>query len=291
MVLTNNGQTSCSLTIAATDSAKITGLSLTSEASASEDVTVTIDRRNILNFVAPEDFNLLRTVYGEERMAVMELLSSWGLFPQIPVGTGQKIEVSGLLATDYLELTYDLGTNDEFSSTAPFGSNSDRYRLFQMISNDTAPAAAGDLALNQSDLATVYPSFPGGSNVGAGFQFDLLALYGCPVYQSVGVVNNQSTVSIKAVKNRRDIFDSDFRGLTYVASTTAIAGGVVYAAVGGRFQAGASGSPPRAIRFAEPITFDEGTELNVSCNIAQTGAIGLPAGSVKFGMVFDVIKK
>jgi len=290
MVLTNNGSTSCSLTLEANESAMITGLSLTSDASGAEDVSVTIDRRKILNFVAPDDWNLLRTVYDEQRMSVIELLSSWGLFPQIPVGSGQKIEVTGLSTTDYLELVYTMGDASEFSSTAPFGSNSDRYRLFQMISNSAAPSGSGDKPLDQSDLDSIFPAFPGAKVVPSNYRFELLAMGGCPVFNGSGAANNQATTYLKAIKDRRDIFDTDLRGLTYAASQTLTTSGTVYAAIGGRFQAGASGSPPRAVKLAEPIIFEEGTELNVSATIVQTAGTGLSAGDIKFLMVFDVIK-
>lgn len=292
MVERADGTTGLSLEMPAGRAAKIRGLYLYMAAAGAEDFTITIDRKMVFQFVAPSGMYLLGGSHSDGQIPIMDTMKREGLFPEIPLAEGEKLEITAPGTNNYMELVYDMYTAEDVKNTDANGSKSDYYRLFQVISNSGVRDTAGDLALDQSDLNSVFPQFPGGDVVPAGTTMELLALFGAAVSQGAAAANGEYTTYLKALADREDIFDLDLGGITFLGDVTVATAITVYKTIAGRIGAGVAFVAPRIVKFTPPMVFNPGAELNVLATIARTGAGGdFIAGGVKLGMVFDVSRR
>lgn len=283
--------TALSLAMPTGRAARIEDLYLYLNAAAAEDFSVTIDRKTILQFVAASGLYLLGQDHSGGQLSIMSALKAAGLFPIIPLASGETLEITAPGASNYMEAVYDLFSADEVKAEEPNGSKSDTYRLFQMLSNSGVLATAGDIALDQSDLSSVFPAFPGGEVVPANTTMDLLAIFGAAASHGTGAANGEYTTHVKMLADREDILDMDLGGINFLGDAAVTADAVTYKTVAGRLQAGVQHNPPRIIRFDPPIEFKAGQELNVFATIARTGAGGdFVAGDLQLGLVFDVTR-
>jgi len=292
MVERTSGTDALSLEMPSGKSAIIRDLYLYMAAAGAEDLTITIDRKVVMQFVAPSGMYLLGGNRVGGYIPIMDTMRQAGLFPEIPLAEGEKLEITAPGANNYMEAVYDMYTAEDVKSTDANGSKSDYYRLFQVVSNSGVRATAGDLALDQSDLNTVFPAFPGGDVVPANTVMDLHALFGAASTKGTGAANGEYTTYVKALADREDIFDLDLGGITFLGDATYVTADVKYETIAGRIGAGVQHAPPRIIKFDPPIIFNPGAELNMYATLVRTGEGGdFVAGDVKLGMVFNVSRR
>lgn len=254
-----------------------------------EDLRVHIDRKLVLQIVNPIVWNVAQGTDDQGYEMLEDLLVREKLWPILPVGEGQTLEITQGNSDnwDYLEILYDLYDAADVARTEPNGTEALKYRLMQVISNSGTIAAAGNLALDQSDLDAVFPAFPGGDTVPSKTTMSLLALYGGPAAcddAAAGV--GQATEYLRFVSGREDMFDKDLLGLIFAGDVTE-ATATVYTTDAGRLRVPDASAPGQIIKFPEPIAFPAGEELIVRASILHTAA-GFVASEVKLGMIFDV---
>ena len=289
MVAKTSGTTTLSLAAGANESFRVRELHYFPATAAAEDVDVSVDRKRILQFKAPSAWRLLGSLHDTGYASIVHELIMRGLFPTIPVASGETFEVSGGAASSYMEAVYDLYDADDVRAHEPNGSKSKAYRLFQVISNVAAVTAAGDVALGQSDLDSVFPAFPGGAVVPANTRMKLLALFGSGAEHGDGSDPEGHTTYLRLLKDREDILDQSLTGMSLVGDTTVTADALTYSSKASRLACGQQYVPPRIITFEDPPVFDEGTELNATITVAAgAGGTNFEAAGLKLGLIFDV---
>lgn len=254
-----------------------------------EDLRVHIDRKLTLQIANPITWLVAQGTDDQPYEMLEDLLVRRGLWPILPIGEGQTLEISQGNDDnwDYLEVLYDLYDGGDVARNEPNGTESNVYRMMQVISNSGAVAAAGDLELDQSDLDTVFPAFPGGDSVPSKTTMTLRALYGGPAACDDGAAGvGQATEYLRFISEREDVFDKDLNGLIFAGDVTE-ATATVYTTDAGRLRVPDDAAPGTIIQFPEPIVFPSGEELIIRASILHTAA-GFVAGEVKLGMIFDV---
>ncbi len=285
------GVTPLVLQLGSSESARVKRIWYEPAAAALEAIRVFIDRREVLHFAAPAMWRLLSDMYVGGYTSIAGALHRIGLWPVIPIGKGEALTITGGAANSYLTVVYDLYDGEDVNPAEPNGSKADRYRLFQIVSNAGVLAAAGDLALNQSDLDSLFPSFPGGHDVPAGSTMELIGLFGTAASKGTGAANGEYTTALKLLKDREDLLDRDLVGLPFRGDPAFVGASVEYETLVGPIRAGVQYMEPRLYLFDPPVEFPGGSELNVFATIARTGAgADFAAGEVKLGMLFDVLR-
>tara|TARA_Y100000310_G_scaffold330007_1_gene400890 strand:+ start:698 stop:1576 length:879 start_codon:yes stop_codon:yes gene_type:complete len=289
MVEKTNGTTALSLQMPAGQSAMIRDIFCDLAAAGAEDIDVSVDRKRIFSFVAPSTWYLLGSDHPAGAYSILSEIIKAGLFQGIPLGEGETLEITGPGAGDYMEAVYDLYDAPDISPMSMNGSKSKSYQLFQVVSNAGTRATAGDLELNQSDLDTIFPQFPGGAVVPANLRMELRCLFGSTATKGGGAANGEFTQYLKMLRDREDILDKDLTGMTFLGDATYVTAAVEYRSEACRFGVSGSFALPHIVVFDPPIVFESGSELNVIATIGRTGAAAdFAAGDIKVGMLFDV---
>ena len=281
--------TDLSLTMPKGRSARIKDVRYYMLAAAAEDFDLTIDQRRIMQFKAPSGWFLITDDLEDANISVVSELQRLGLFPVIPVASGQTLTLTAPGSNNLVEVVYDEYDEDDVSASEPNGSESNEYTLFQVISNASAPTQSMDLELDQSDLDTLFPAFPGGAVVPANHSMELLALFGAGASHGTGSANGQYTDRLKFLKEQEALFDRDLSGFLYRGDIGYTTDATQYKSEAGRLSLGVANERPRIITFEHPILFTAGEELNVFCKIVETTAANdFAAADIKLGLVFRV---
>lgn len=278
-----------SLYMPAGQSCRVKGIRGWRSTKVAEDLRVFIDRKLVLQIVNPIDWLIAQSTDDAPFEILEDLLVRENLWPILPVGEGQTLEITQGNSDnwDYLEVLYDLYDGPDVHRDEPNGTEAAVYRLMQVISNSGTIAAAGNLALDQSDLDAVFPGFPGGESVPSKTTMNLLALYGGPAACDDGAAGvGQATEYLRFVSGREDMFDKDLVGIIFAGDVTE-ATTTVYTTDAGRLRVPDGSAPGQIIKFTPPIVFPAGEELVIRASILHTAA-GFIAGEVKLGMIFDV---
>lgn len=291
MVESASGSSTLTLEAEANESLMLKELHVYNIAGADEDYKVTVNRKLMAHFKAPTDWFLAGSLPASGVVSILSELTKYGLGLDIPVGSGQKVEITAPGTNNYMELVYDVYTPDEQTPDLPYGSESDRYKLYQIISNSEAADDAGDVALDQSDLDAAFPAFPGGETVPGGMEMRLHALFGGGYSRGDGSDNTIQSTYFRMIKNREDILDKDMNGLILLGDANFTGDGKTYVTDAGRLNVPDANLPPRIILFEDPLVFKSGAELNCFMTVAEnTAGDSAPAGDIKMGMVFEVIR-
>lgn len=289
MVENAKAAAAASLHMPAGQSCRVKGIRGWRSTPVAEDLRVYIDRKLVLQVVNPITWCIAQGTDDQGYELLEDLLVREDLWPILPVGEGQTLEITqgNADAWDYLEILYDLYGGADVGRDEPNGTEATKYRLMQVISNSGTIAAAGDLDLDQSDLDSVFPAFPGGDTVPSKTTMSLLALYGGPAAcddAAAGV--GQATEYLRFIGEREDLFDKDLLGIIFAGDVTQAAA-TVYTTDAGRLRIPDSSAPGQIIKFPEAIVFPAGDELVIRASILHTAA-GFAAAEVKLGMIFDV---
>ena len=246
----------------------------------------------MFTIVGLSGWNVLRDLNVLTYIPVAKVLKRLGLWPTFPVGKGQTFSITGGASGDYIAAYYDLYDAEDVSPGEPNGSDADVYRMIQMISNAGVRATAGDLQLNQSDIDSVFPAFPGGEVVPANTEMALLALFGSGVTKGTAAANGEYTTKLKFLADREDMFDKDLTGLDYLGDVAHVAATTEYETQIGPLALGIATMVPKIITFPDPIIFKAGEEVNIFATLARTGAgADFVAAELKLGLVFDVYRR
>lgn len=289
--MVENAAAAASLTLymPAGQSCRVKGIRGWRSTKVAEDLRVYIDRKLVLQIVNPIEWLIAQGTDDQPYEMLEDLLVREGLWPILPVGEGQTLEIQQGNDDnwDYLEALYDLYEGGDVARNEPNGTDAAKYRLMQVISNSGTVAAAGDLELDQSDLDSVFPAFPGGDSVPSKTTMSLLALYGGPAACDDGAAGvGQATEYLRFIQEREDIMDKDLAGIIFAGDVTE-ATATVYTTDAGRLRVPDDAAPGQIIKYTPPIVFPSGEELIVRASILHTAA-GFVAGEVKVGMIYDV---
>lgn len=292
MVEHTSGTTALALKMEHGQSARVRRIEVVAAAAQADDYTIKIDRKSITQWKTPSAWYGMSDVLGRGYPTIVDALVAAGLWPVIPIASGEELTIDAPGANDYLEVEYDLYDEADVSADEPNGSKSATYRLPQVISNSAIVEAAGDAPLNQSDLDAQFPAFPGGEIVPSHMEMRLLAMFGTPAAISKATATHtQHTTYIKALADRADIFDKDLAGFPFVGNIDSATEAIDYAPDAGRLACGVAGVMPRLIVYKEPLIFPAGTELNVYATVVEDAAGGdFAAAAIKLGMLFDVVR-
>ncbi len=292
MVVGAEGANALSLEMPAGKSARVTDIRAFVNAGEDEDRVLSINRKNIAQFIVPTPWGLLNEVTASLGKSIFRALGELGLLDPIPVAEGQTLALTAPGTSDYLELVYDLYDAADVSAEETNGSSSNKYQLFQVVSNSAASTASGDLPLDQSDLDVSFPAFPGGEVVPANYTFTLKALFGVPAGDRATSTDASITNKLKFLRDREDMFDMDMNGILFKAVAPDDGDDLEYAAAAGRLKAGLADPNPGIIVFEVPPIFQPGEELNIFANITIGATPShYDAGGVKLGLLFDVQKQ
>ena len=290
MVEVATGTNALELQAEAGESIRVKRIQYYSVAPAAEDVDISVDRVRVMQWVAPSGLNLAFSRPQDGIRSIIEQLWLLGMHPTIPVAEGQVLTCTAPGSSNFLEVTYDLFDAGDVQANEPNGSRGTTYDLFQVVSNSAAVTAAGDVALDQSDLDRVFPDFPGDPIAPSRQTFDLTALFGGPASRGDGAGSHTQDVErIRMIADRVDLFDKDLNGFLYQGDTAITAATVDYTGSAGAITAPDDGVPPRLRTFDQPLRFTGGSELNVFATVDEDNAGGdLAAGDIVLGLLFRV---
>lgn len=290
MVANTSGTTPLSLEMPAGKAARIRDLNIWLDSSQAEDWSIAIDRKSIMQFVAPDEWYMIGENPDSVEQCMKRAFQAAGLWPIIPLCEGETLEITAPGTDNFAEVVYDLYDAADVSPTEPNGSKSAVYRLFQTISNAGTRSSVGDLPLDQSDLGTQYPAFPGGDLVPPRTEMALLGLFGTPWHHANLGVLGQYTTYLKMLADREDILDMSLKGMLYRSDDFKTTTGLNMYCVASRLNKGSSKGHARIVTFDPPVVFPSGSELNVYATLAGGCANEFSAGDVQLGMIFDVAK-
>lgn len=290
MVANTHGATALSLEMPAGKAARIRELHIWLDAHQAEDWSITIDRKSIMQFVAPDEWYMIGENPDSVEESMNETFRRAGLWPVIPLGEGETLEITAPGTDNFMEVVYDLYDAADVSPSEPNGSKADTYRLFQTISNAAERATVGDLPLDQSDLGSQYPAFPGGELVPPKMQMTLLGMFGTPWSHAALGVLGQYTTYLKMLADREDVLDMSLLGMLYRSDDFKTTTGLNMYCCASRLNKGSSKGSARIVTFDPPIVFPSGSELNVYATVAGGCANVFAAGDVQLGMIFDVAR-
>jgi len=289
MVESTSGATGLTLQAQTGESLLVRDIHSVVAAAGAEDYDVSIDRKRIQSFTAPSSWHLLSNMYPTGYHSIVNVLRRLGLLQPIPIAEGETLTITAPGASDFLDVLYDVYDAQDIKAGMYNGSKAQAYDLFQVISNAGVRATAGDLQLNQSDLDSVFPAFPGGDVVPARHRMILKALFGAAVTKGKGVANGEYTTKLKLLSDREDILDKDLLGIDFLGDVAHTAATTVYGSVVSRISTNVAFVDPRVFVFDKPPVFEPGSELNVFTTLARTGAgADFVAGEIKLGMLFEV---
>lgn len=287
MVESTSGTTALTLQARAGESLLVKDIDNVIAAAGAEDISVSIDRKKIMQFKAPAGWYHLANMFPTGFFSIVGVMRVLGLLSPIPVAEGETLTITAPGANDYLNVRYDVYDADDIQSAMKNGSKGNTYDLFQVVSNSNVLTAAGDLPLDQSDLDTLFPAFPGGVVVPARHKMTLKAMFGSPA--ATGSATGQFTTKLKLLRDREDMLDADLLGIDFLGDAADAGGSVIFTPVASRIAAGVAFVHPRIFVFDDPVIFEAGSELNVYATIGDSGAgSDFTAGQVKVGMLFDV---
>jgi hypothetical protein len=289
MVEVAEGTNALELKAEAGTSLQIVDISFGVDGAQAEDITLSIDRKAIHHFKFPSGWYGLAEFPASSYQSLYRYLRKEGLIRPIPVGEGETVSVTAPGADNTLEVVYDLYDAGDIVPNMYNGSKSDRYDLLQIISNSAAISADGDADLDQSDLDSEFPGFPGGEVVPGRTQMLLKGLFGTGVSEGTGAAAGIYTDRIKFLADREDIFDKDLNGLLYVGDLSRTTATAAYGTDHGRLDIGRQYVEPKIIKFDDPIVFGPGEEVDISVEcVESTDGATLAAGEIKLGMIFEV---
>ena len=290
MVERATGTTDLELEAQANESLLVKKISAHIPSAAAQDRNIWIDQVNIQQWVALSTWYALAGIQSTGYVPKYNPLHAAGVLRPFPIASGQKLLIDGGVANSYTEVVYDRYDEGDITADMPNGTQSPEYDLIQVISNSSAVSAAGDAPLDQSDLDTAFPAFPGGANVPANHTMKLMALFGSPVAEGDGGASDGATTLLKFIQDRRDLFDKDLGGITFAGDTSHVAASTIYSPFASRLSQGLALAEPSIIVFDEPIVFGEGSELNVFATVTGAGT-DLAASVIPLGLVFHVTRR
>ena len=261
----------------------VQGLTITAQA-----ITVSIQQRIAFNFVAPAGWNLAQATPIANVGSVLEVAQDLGLIDPIPVASGELLRVAGLGAGVSVLMVYDLYDAGDVKAEEPNGSACKKYQLLQVVSNSAALAATGTAPLNRSDISAAFPAFPGGAVVPGNTKMTLKALFGAPVQLGSGAANVYYTTRLHMVSDQVDIDNILRLGRPYTGSVAYVTAALAYASVVGNLELGANYIRPRLNVLDPYMTFTDGDDMTVNCDVTVTGGAGVSIGEIKLGLLFDV---
>jgi len=289
MVKVASTTTAMELIIPANRSALVTDIRYFIDGAQAEDISLSVDQKKILQFVAPSTWQLLARGIAGTLSSIFERFRELNMFAGVPLGPGQKLSMDPAGSGNYMEIEFDYADVGDFLPSMINGSESKMYQLFQVISNNAIMTAAGDHELNQSDLDSVFPQFPGGSVVPAKTRMHLRGLFGGPCGVGKASETTQNTTRLKMLRDREDILSHDLLGSLFMGDATVASDTVSYLSYGSSVQIPVAGQPAIVKVFDPPVIFEAGSELNTFVTLAETATGGdVAVGECKLGMLFDV---
>jgi hypothetical protein len=289
MVETTTGTTDLELEMSSQESALVKSIRWHEPDGVAEDLKLTIDRKSVLQIKAPAGWRVCGGKRYDGYMPICDVLAEHGLWPYIPLGSGQKLTLTGGTANDVIEVVYDLYDADDMRPDMDNGSASSRFPLIQFVSNSSIVTSAGDWELDQSDLDAEFIDFPGGKTVPGNTRMEMLALFGAAASKGTGAAHSQDVERLKFLRDRVALFDDDLAGIYYQGDVSVTAADVAYKTIVGRMSAGLQYIPPAIIVFPTPLVFHAGDEMNIFAVVDEENAGGdFAAGEIVLGMLFDV---
>lgn len=278
------------LEVPAQYSIRVKDIRLDTPAASATDLIVSVQQKQVLRFVAPVNFFLIKNAPFYYFRSIFGKLNEIGLFSGVPVASGETLTVAGVPATDSVEVVYDLYAAGDIKPEDANGSNSKKYQLFQMISNAGVLAASGNIQLNQSDLPGLYPAFPGGNEVPSDTVMTLRAIFGSPISKGDGAANDYYTERLRLIHNQVDIDSLTRAGRQFTGDFTYTAASIAYRTVFGALRMPVANTDGLVDIIDPPMVFNPGDELTCSMDIVVAGP-GVLAGELKLGFLFDVEHK
>lgn len=292
MVEVATGTSALTLKAEAHESIRVTDIRYFTLAAGAEDFDISIDTKRIMQLKAPSGWYLGFSNPISNIVSILTSLKELGMFWPIPLASGQTLTVTAAGANKFVEVVYDLYDAGDVQANEPNGTLSNESMLYQVIGNSDTVTAAGDWPLDQSQLDSIFPAFPGGAKVPANHTMDLLALFGSPVTKAASGAQQQHTSRLKLVKNADDIADKDLGGYLFYGDQDYATNGTHYRTDASRLWVPKDGVRAGLIVFDEPIRFVGGDELNVNATVVESATAGdLTANEISLGMVFRVSRQ
>lgn len=289
LVAVATGTTALELKAEANESILVKAVRYYFTANGSENFSLTVDRRKVNEYVCPSGWFVGASDPSGANGSMVNHLMKRGLLRPIPVASGQTFNATAAGSGNAVEVVYDLYDNNDIKATDFNGSDSPDYQLFQVISNADAVTAAGDVELNQSDLDSQFPAFPGGKVVPANRRVEVFGLFGSPVTRGDGTNNEYYTTRLKIMRDREDILDQDLGGLLFESDSTHVSNAVSYTCNLSPLAITGNILGPSLYMFDTPLEFTAGTEVNVFATVAAgAGGVNVVAGDIKLGLLMNV---
>lgn len=192
-----------------------------------------------------------------------EMLIASGVFAPIPVPTGYELTITGLDATNQLQVIYDEYDAGDISAQLRNGPDANSYDVIQYGRGATS-LVAGENELTRNLTTNEYPDFPFGAVVPAK---SMCTIHGI-AFSGVGKttasqVNQHRTDYLRLVKERKVMFDEDLNGFLYRGFASTIADETNVGE--GQDMAGNNSyvNDVDYLQFDPPLVFESGEELNL----------------------------
>lgn len=243
-------------------------------------LTLSVDRVTVGFYrIKGKAGNHLGTLHGAYLYAnLMQFLANNGVNVSIPVPTGQTFSVSRYAEAGNVMVIYDRFDAGDVKATDPNGPESKEFTFVQYAKVGTAPTASGDAVVDTSLTPTEFPNFPCGAVVPSGHVIEMLGIAGSPFVDGAAGPVSFASSFLKLTKGREVLFDPDRLGIPFDgqdAAATALAYAGNFSLIGPGTEVLINTNivtPGDPLLFDPPLTFPEGSELNVVLSVVKTGA-------------------
>lgn len=238
--------------------------------------------------------HLSSIILGYIAKNIMDFLTEKGVNVQIPIATGQTLNVSHYAEAGNNIIVYDEYDEGDIRADMPNGSNATEYNFLQYMSTSETPTASQDVLLDVSLSPAEFPDFPCGKAVPANHRITLLGLVGHPFTTGAAGPNAWGTSFLKLIKDREVLFDEDRNGIPFdgqdslatadaYMSNFSLIGSCTPALFDTAVQA--FGLP---LMFTPPLVFEPGQELLAYLSGVMTTAAAWEESMVDMAAVLKV---
>lgn len=225
---------------------------------------------------------------------LMDFLVRLGLPFSLPVGEGQKLNLSRANEAGKIQVLYDRYDAGDITPAMPCGTACKSYGFLQYLREAAVLTASGDMILNTAITPAEFPDFPAGKAVPAKMRIKLHGIAGCPVADFVSGDNGFYTSYLKLVREREVLCDEDRDGFLfwgndqtaqpaqYILGKSLIGSGAEYA----EFNSFWANQQP--LMFDPPLVFESGEELLVYLTWVTIGTHTMPVNLADVALILEV---
>jgi hypothetical protein len=209
------------------------------------------------------------------QMTLLALMVKWGLLTGYPVAVGETFQLTGAKQANAIQVVeYEIYDEEDMKAEMANGSRALEYVFLNYGNTGASITAPGshlyDTTLNPGE----FTDFPFGKVVPAKTEIDLVGILASDFAPSENDgSDSQYTQYLKLIADRETLFDEDRNGLLMLGPSGTNVGGRDRIGEGQSFFGNYSDVDMNLpLRFAEPLTYRAGDDLDVYLTTAGAGS-------------------